>query len=170
MRLFFESVGFINSSRICRGSASFNDTDVAFYGSWSQDNSQFGKFQHTSTSGDVAKSSFQGHSILLVCFHFLKIVFKGESLLLYGATGPSSGSYGIALNAAVIKNQTDHRYITTGTFTAHTPFTNPNALLFYALDLDPTIPYSLTITNEGGGELSLNMNGFQVFVPQNPLS
>jgi hypothetical protein len=58
----------------------------------------------------------------------------------------------------------------TTNFSAKTSFTNPDALLFYASSLDPTVSYSLTVTNEDGGELMIKPSGLQVFEADFPVS
>lgn len=83
--------------------------------------------------------------------------------MLLGITTPNSAVYSVSFQPNEY-NDTDFS-LTPTNYSAETSFTNPHALLFYASSLDPTIPHTLTVTNENGAELMITSGGFQVFAP-----
>ncbi|KAF8709771.1 hypothetical protein AX14_013452, partial [Amanita brunnescens Koide BX004] len=125
---------------------SINDSTIAWYGLWS--------FETVPQLGQVHRSTNVGDKVTAY--------FKGTALTLSGITTPYSAVYSVAL-APSENDYTTNSFLLPTNFSAKTSFTNPDALLFYASSLNPTVSYSLTVTNEDGGELMIKPGHFQVF-------
>ncbi|KAM6501590.1 hypothetical protein JOM56_001567 [Amanita muscaria] len=126
-----------------------NETEIKYNGSWSDSD----QFRLSNATGDVASTSVQG-----------------LSFFLYGKTSPSSGLYSVSLAASnnnTINSRFNANYSST-TLPANTSYLNSDALLFYASDLDPTLSYNVTVTNQGGGDLFIRSDGFRVFQYKSP--
>ncbi|KAH6906365.1 hypothetical protein BKA70DRAFT_406931 [Coprinopsis sp. MPI-PUGE-AT-0042] len=120
-------------------SSPLNSQSIAFNGRWSFV-SEGSTNRHLSQSpGDRAT-----------------IRFRGTAFLLRGTTSPSSGWYSVTLN-----NQTT-------TFSARSSFLAHDSLLYYATALEPNATHTITIANEGEGQLALSENGFRAFAVGSP--
>lgn len=77
----------------------------------------------------------------------------GTTFLLKGTTSPLSGNYTVTVDNV------------TTSLSGRSSFTVYDSLLFYTSGLDSTALHSVEITNNGGGDLSLLVGGFNTFVP-----
>ncbi|PFH49022.1 hypothetical protein AMATHDRAFT_41836 [Amanita thiersii Skay4041] len=139
-----------------------NTTDIAFFGHWSFQNdttTSLGAFYRSTTAGDSITTRF-----------------SATTFLLSGTTTPDSGIYTVSLatfNSSTPPSSTNKAALlsnTTTRLTAKSSFTNPNALLYYASDLDPTHHHVLTITNSENAQLAINATGFQIFASSPPIT
>jgi hypothetical protein len=80
----------------------------------------------------------------------------GISFLLNGTTSPTSGNYTVILDDVA------------SSFSAKSSFTTEDTLLFYASDLDPNVTHTVQVIN-AGGDLSLDVGGFSVFLTEPPM-
>ncbi|KJA27599.1 hypothetical protein HYPSUDRAFT_51655 [Hypholoma sublateritium FD-334 SS-4] len=113
-----------------------DDQDINFRGRWSIASPNAGvEFHTTTTVGDVAMTTF-----------------NGTTFLVLGQTSPNSGNYSVQLDN------------TTTQFNARSSFTQSDSLLFFATDLDPTVLHTVTINNTDGSDLSLLIDGFKSIV------
>ena len=124
------------------------DDSVAFLGQWTFQNAPTGTAFHISTrAGDRATTTF-----------------SGSTLLIHGAISPSAGDYSVTVtpNSPSSSTSTFTAALQAQTLSARSSFTTYDTLLFYATGLDPNVTYSVLVKNEGGGSLSLPVNGFSV--------
>jgi hypothetical protein len=84
--------------------------------------------------------------------------FSGVAFVLYGTTSPEAGNYSVTVN-----NQTVF-------YSAKSSFLEHDTLLHYSTGLDPSANHTVTVTNEGGGTLSLLEGGFGVYSPDSQVS
>ncbi|KAH9484874.1 hypothetical protein JR316_0001776 [Psilocybe cubensis] len=118
------------------------DNDIAFLGRWSFEQIPTGSSFHTSsTVGDRAMATF-----------------NGTALLIRGTTSPGAANYSVTLDNV------------TNSFSARSSFTDYESLLFFASGLDPNAMHSVEVRNQGGGELSLLVDGFSTFVSYKQVS
>lgn len=71
-------------------------------------------------------------------------------------TSPVSGKYSVVLDNV------------TTTLSAQSSLTQQNTLLYFATGLDIATLHNVQVINEGGGDLSLNSDGFQVYSVKPP--
>ncbi|ESK93493.1 hypothetical protein Moror_1685 [Moniliophthora roreri MCA 2997] len=88
------------------------------------------RFHQSNTAGDKARASFMG-----------------VSLQIRGTVSPTGGNYSVTLDNSIYY------------YTSRSSFTDENTLLFHAGGLRNDTLHLLEIKNEGGGSLTLSVNG-----------
>ena len=137
-----------------------NSQSIAFSGRWSFV-SEGDTNRHLSQSpGDTATIRFRGQPLcffILLPDHFGNHYRTlGTAFLLRGTTSPNSGKYSVTLN-----NQTT-------ALSARSSFLAHDTLLFYTTALEPNATHTITIANEGEGQLALSEDGFRAFAVGSP--
>lgn len=86
---------------------------------------------------------------------FTLLSFTGTTVTLYGAISNLAGNYSVTL---------DNR---TTNLSGRSSFFNPDALLFYATELDDNYKHHLVVQNEEDRVLAIGVNGINYTSVQN---
>ncbi|KAF5383429.1 hypothetical protein D9757_006102 [Collybiopsis confluens] len=117
---------------------SLNDSDVSFRGPWHLQTNITIPARSSTTVNDSASAEF-----------------NGTAFQIFGTVSPEGGNYTVQLDNS------------TAQFSAQASFTQENTLLFTASALDPNMPHSVRVVNNGG-TLILPLGGFQTFSSGDP--
>jgi len=115
----------------------------------------------TTTASASASVTFNGGSVFIRLESASEMSYiSGASILVTGVTSPSSGTYTVTLDGSVV-----------ATLAARREVVSHGTTLYFATNLDTTIPHTLvlTATAEGGG-VGLVIDSWTAYGPQGGVS